>query len=660
MIWSLLQTDEKKELLQLGQTDIGTPESQQALVAQDLAVQIGAESAADPLRKALVASGRRVLKDKEKVESTLNLKVGRRLWRSVAVLKPGAKKGGRPSKVNDPELRQKVREFLLSNSTVTAHFMRVKHEMVSVRSLCRSKRRLWKLNVDMQKAMSLSVWLRRLKVHHPQFRKFKKKVDMCPICHKYDKLVAPKISKGVERALHGVKAVQPSYFEPMRVHWENMQKIGRADPDGEASLQYVKGARQFIDNAMAARLRERTANRTAEELANLFQLREAELVALTQLKELQSTLEVCEHHFHSVQRQHICREQWEEEMPEDSVLIQMDYAENLTIPLGPTEEQTWFWATSRLSLSTLGIYVRYNRGSAQVRRYFHYISQILDHTALHAATALLDIWKRLALDPAYKHVHIWTDCGPHYRAYAFVGAGIQLLKQYGHLSNVFFHYFTEHHGKGRNDGQFGLQRRWIQDYAMRKTISTVEDLLAALKEGAAETMRSDPPPAGPEYNINHFRPEFPKTFLYLDAASADLKIEYTYCVGLKRISGPAFQVRLKNFIYSDRCFQAELGISGGTARCIEKVPAADDWRLSYRQEKPETDPLPEPLLQRRLEHQKPAKTFLASRKSDTGSRLLKQEQQQAQYTEPPGPPAASVGAAGPRVPFVWQAQYTEP
>ncbi|CAK9043725.1 unnamed protein product [Durusdinium trenchii] len=565
MIWSLLQTDEKKELLQLGQTDIGTPESQQALVAQDLAVQIGAESAADPLRKALVASGRRVLKDKEKVESTLNLKVGRRLWRSVAVLKPGAKKGGRPSKVNDPELRQKVREFLLSNSTVTAHFMRVKHEMVSVRSLCRSKRRLWKLNVDMQKAMSLSVWLRHLKVHHPQFRKFKKKVDMCPICHKYDKLVAPKISKGVERALHGVKAVQPSYFEPMRVHWENMQKIGRADPDGEASLQYVKGARQFIDNAMAARLRERTANRTAEELANLFQLREAELVALTQLKDL----------------------------------------------------------------STLGIYVRYNRGSAQVRRYFHYISQILDHTALHAATALLDIWKRLARDPAYKHVHIWTDCGPHYRAYAFVGAGIQLLKQYGHLSNVFFHYFTEHHGKGRNDGQFGLQRRWIQDYAMRKTISTVEDLLAALKEGAAETMRSDPPPAGPEYNINHFRPEFPKTFLYLDAASADLKIEYTYCVGLKRISGPAFQVRLKNFIYSDRCFQAELGISGGTARCIEKVPAADDWRLSYRQEKPETDPLPEPLLQRRLEHQKPAKTFLASRKSDTGSRLLKQEQQQA-------------------------------
>ena len=68
MIWSVLQTDEKKELLQLGQTDIGTPESQQALVAQDLAVQIGAESAADPLRKALVASGRRVLKDKEKVQ----------------------------------------------------------------------------------------------------------------------------------------------------------------------------------------------------------------------------------------------------------------------------------------------------------------------------------------------------------------------------------------------------------------------------------------------------------------------------------------------------------------------------------------------------------------------------------------------------------------
>ena len=33
---------------------------------------------------------------------------------------------------------------------------------------------------------------------------------------------------------------------------------------------------------------------------------------------------------------------------------------------------------------------------------------------------------------------------------------------------------------------------------------------------------------------------------------------------------------------------------------------------------------------------------------------------QAQYTEPPGGPAARVGAAGPQLAFVWQAQYTEP
>ena len=33
---------------------------------------------------------------------------------------------------------------------------------------------------------------------------------------------------------------------------------------------------------------------------------------------------------------------------------------------------------------------------------------------------------------------------------------------------------------------------------------------------------------------------------------------------------------------------------------------------------------------------------------------------QAQYTEPPGQAAARVAAAGPRLPFVWQAQYTEP
>ena len=76
----------------------------------------------------------------------------------------------------------------------------------------------------------------------------------------------------------------------------------------------------------------------------------------------------------------------------------MDYAENLTLPVGPAEEQSWFWATSRLGISTLGIYARYDLGGQTHRRFFHYLSQILDHTALHASEALKDVIARINLD----------------------------------------------------------------------------------------------------------------------------------------------------------------------------------------------------------------------------------------------------------------------
>ena len=369
--------------------------------------------------------------------------------------------------------------------------------------------------------------------------------------------------------------------------------------------------------------------RTAAEWAHINKLREAELGTLKELKELQHTLDACEHHFHSVQRQHMCREAWEQCLPAGSVLIQMDYAENMTLPLGPVEEQTWFWATSRLSVSTLGIYVRYDSQGKEFRRYFHYLSQILDHTALHAATALQDIWKRLGLGAEYKDLHIWTDCGPHYRAYAFLAAGIELMKSYVSLNNVFYHYFGEHHGKGRNDGQFGLQRRWVEDFTMKKTISTLDELLGALRQGAANTMKSDPPPKGPEYNIVHFRPKKPQKYLYLDTSGTNLKVEFTYCVGLKRHQGPTFRAILKDFIYSDTCFQTQKARNCGMAVCVERASQAEDWRWSYRTDSPEKEPLPESLLRRRLEHQKSAKTFLACRRSTEMARLLKEEEQRA-------------------------------
>ena len=120
-------------------------------------------------------------------------------------------------------------------------------------------------------------------------------------------------------------------------------------------------------------------------------LKEAEAKASNLFKGELQTLEACEHHFHSWRRQHRERERLETELPATAVLVQLDYAENLTIPVGPVEEQSWFWATARLSASVLCFCVRFWEDGKLRSLYLNYVSQILDHTALHAALALKDV-----------------------------------------------------------------------------------------------------------------------------------------------------------------------------------------------------------------------------------------------------------------------------
>ena len=377
--------------------------------------------------------------------------------------------------------------------------------------------------------------------------------------------------------------------------------------------------------------RERTpTSREPGNLLRLHELREKELEALKILRGTLATLEACEHHFHSVRRQHYCREQLEVAMLPGTLLLQLDYAENVTIPVGPVEEQSWFWATSRLGISTLGIYARFDQAGTSHKRYFHYVSQILDHTALHASEALKDVIQRLMPDlTGIEHIMVWTDCGPHYRAYAFLATAVPLLAQSDRWSSISFNFFGEHHGKGRNDGQFGLQRKWVEAATSRKVISTMEHFIEALQEGAAHTMRTDPPPAGPKYDIVHFHPPKPKKFNYLDAGSMDLKVEYTYCVCFRRTKNKRYPVFLDDYTYSDRFISREKPRELGAPSLIVK-DSAEAWRVSYRKDEPEKEGLPETLLRRRLEQQRHARsTEITFRHTSEMEKLLAIEKEKA-------------------------------
>ena len=416
-IFSLLTTEEKEALRLECLGGSGSKQEHLAGVGEAvLDVAQGSTEEASHAKRLLAHVGHKVFRKKRVAEKVLRFQFSRHLWAGALSKEYRGRKRGRKSIVKNADVTRKVHDFLMANSLLTSHYRKIKGELVQCRALSRSKSKLWKLNKNMQELMSLTTWWRHLKSEHRQFKKFKKAVDMCPVCHKYDKLVVPRVRKGVEKAFATMEAVDSSFFASLNEHWSSLLRAGKTDPDGRSSLQFVRGAIQYIDKNMQPRRGAPMVGQPGA-LRREHDLREAGLEALKELKSLLPVLEGCEHHFHSMRRQHRCREGMEEQLEEGVLLLQLDYAENITIPVGPVEEQSWFWATARLGVSTLGIYALWLSGTKKHRVYFHYVSQILDHTALHASVALKDCINSLKLPSSCKIIHVWSDCGPHYRAY---------------------------------------------------------------------------------------------------------------------------------------------------------------------------------------------------------------------------------------------------
>lgn len=195
----------------------------------------------------------------------------------------------------------------------------------------------------------------------------------------------PTRKKDLLAARGAVEALQSDYFAPMDVHWEKMKKEGRTDVDDWLSLQYVRTLKIFMDKTSLASMKIPTAPGKVKFRQDL---KEAEAASIHTLSKYCTTLEACAHHFGAVQRQHEAREKLETSLPPTSMVLQLDYMENQSWPLGPEESQDWYWATSRQSMTTVGFYATFWKGGVQRKQYHHYISCILNHDSAYANQCL--------------------------------------------------------------------------------------------------------------------------------------------------------------------------------------------------------------------------------------------------------------------------------
>ncbi|CAE8608254.1 unnamed protein product, partial [Polarella glacialis] len=621
VIIGVLGPEEKNHLLRLLTDEGDGGVRQQADVALHLA-----KDPTPSVKKAVASACVAVVRFRAKSNQLLGTSIGPRLWRTASG-QGRLKKLGRPSVVNNRKVCQTVRDYLLQHSSYTAKRIKVAGKIVQVHNLKRSRRALWTSSAQMQKLLCLRAWYTHLGKHQSHFKKLKCRSDVCTFCHKYDKVFLPSLRTLLSQSESKMIAHQPDYWKAIQVYWNSLKLQGKTDPDDQCSLQYVRAAIKYMRRMLAARAALPVPD-VAGALGARLDFHKDEADAMAALAKANVILECCEHHFSGVKRQHGFREDKVDNLEHHCVDIQLDFMENMTTPLGPEEAQDWFWATARQSITTLGFYAHYWLNGVEHHQYFHFISDILNHDSAFAVQAFGDLLLRLGLSDQHTVLHVFADCGPHFRSYEFLWCLVEVCKS--KFPTVFLHFLLEHHGKGRNDGQFGLQRRWAVDYARDHVISDVSDMKGALEAGAMMTMSLDPPPAGPSYHIVVFTPAAkPKFVDKLDNSKTDLQIEYTYCLRIQRHPVPMYVAVIKDFVYSDRSTDEQKGVSIGNV-VMKRQPAKEEsWRVSYRKTEPEKDNLNVGVLQRRLDHQKHAKLANLASRADPEIVKLARDQRRA-------------------------------
>ena len=107
-------------------------------------------------------------------------------------------------------------------------------------------------------------------------------------------------------------------------------------------------------------------------------------------------------------------------------------------------------------------------------------------------------------------------------------------------------------------------------------------------------------------------------------------MEHTYCVMLKRAPHAAAGVEVIDFIYSDLSGDLTKGTYLGEIQKRPWLLKSKKWKQSYRNQKPEKDPLPLKTLALRHERQKHLATQMTNRHYTELKQILENERFQEQ------------------------------
>ena len=557
--------------------------------------------------------------------------IGKRAWRPMKLEGAQAsasrrkweasKKGGAPSKITKDVL-EVTKQILDCNSkpgSKVAHVhqhasgarssakrrgSRENEVMVESQSLLKTPARMWEENPQLRTKMRRSKFYEVLKNHFAEYRPGQRRTDVCTHCETYWQKLIPRFRKAWNEVREKLTAVYPGYFK----HFDTERVHETACEEANHALAYVSS---------------HSAQHRAERMAcgcNLLQLYSfTEAPPEVLLRGHRDLLRSYEWHMTSAnrQKQNFDRLVEKGELPVKDCLLCFDWKEKIRLPVGPSESSDYWHMQQRYAIAVYGCVVYRHEPSSTARapkiRHDYYINltDIREQTA-EAANNMLDSILSGARLGTEGCLHLFYDCGPHYRSGPNVHHYLQLSQ--ARKQQIFVHFFGEQHGKNILDGAFGTIATWLRQVSLAEEVLNLSQLVCALQKGASGAMKSNP--QGPRWFFKAIDyGEFKKNE-QATVTSSDFKITKTYALAIKPGRNNPL---LYNLVYSDCAMQ--------NPSCFynivtERTETLERWKRAYMEgprswELEPPDPGDETILCKKFKAQKhkesrlfkPVKTF---------------------------------------------------
>lgn len=177
-------------------------------------------------------------------------------------------------------------------------------------------------------------------------------------------------------------------------------------------------------------------------------------------------------HVDRVKKQYKSVKDMKQKLPNNHILIQMDFSENYTCQT-VEEIQSAYWNSSMVTLHPTILYFNNANGDMD-HKSLVFVSEILQHNA-SMVSAIVHKTVQVAKQcvPDLKHVHFWTDSpSSQYRNKSVFDLVNRFELEFGCKAS--WHYFESGHGKSACDGVGGTTKR-NADNAVKQNKAVIQD-----------------------------------------------------------------------------------------------------------------------------------------------------------------------------------------